>query len=152
MPIEIISGLYLGNKVDAYNINFITSRHINVIINVTDEVPFLKNVPAECIRIAISDRFAESDSDKNNREYYYQMLQLCKLIDYKLSKNSIILIHCKHGKYRSTALVIAYLMYKTKMNLEEIYKIMMTKYPLGKLRKHIFKQTLQMFEKDMERI
>jgi len=149
MPIEIISGLYLGNKVDAYNIKFLTSRNIKTIINVTNEVPFLKNLNIECIRISITDKFAENESEKNNREYYFQLLQLCKLIDHKLSKNYNILVHCKHGKYRSTALIIAYLMYKTNMKLEEIYDILITKYPLVKMRKHIFLEALKMFEKDM---
>jgi len=150
MPIEIINGLYLGNKRDAFNINFLTSRNIDVIINTTNEVEFLKNSgKIQCMRVPISDNFPESEKEKNNREYYYQLEQLCKIIDMKLHQNNNLLIHCKHGKYRSTCLVIAYLMYKSRIKLEELYEMMMTKYPLVKLKKHIFCDALKMFEKDL---
>ena len=89
-----------------------------------------------------------NEKDKYNREYYYQLSQLCKLMDLKLQKCHNILVHCKHGKYRSTCLVIAYLMYKSGIKLEPLYEMMMTKYPLVKLKKHIFCDALKMFEKD----
>jgi len=152
MPIEIICGLYLGNRVDACDVNFLSSRNINTIINVSTDIPFLKNLSEnniECIRIAVSDNFPESENEKSNREFYYQLLQFCKLIDYKLSNGMNLLVHCKNGKYSSTCLVIAYVMYKTKMGLEEIYAILRTKYPLVKLKKHIFREALKMFEKDI---
>lgn len=150
MPIEIINGLYLGNKSDAFNIKFLVSRNINCIINTTNEVQFIKNSgKIQCIRVPISDNFPENEKEKYNRDYFLQLDQLCKLIDLKLQQNCNILIHCKHGKYRSTCLVIAYLMYKTKIKLDIIYETMQTKYPLVKLKKHIFCEALRMFEKEM---
>lgn len=150
MPIEIINGLYLGSKNDAFNIDFLTSRNIDVIINTTNEVHFIKNSgKIQCIRIPISDNFPENEKEKNNKEYYYQLDSLCKMLDLKLLQNHNVLVHCKHGKYRSTCLVIAYLMYKSRLKLENIYDIMLTKYPLVKLKKHIFAEALRMFEKDL---
>lgn len=150
MPIEIINGLYIGNKSDAFNIKFLVSRNINCIINTTNEVQFIKNSgKIQCIRVPISDNFPENEKEKYNRDYFLQLDQLCKLIDLKLQQNCNILIHCKHGKYRSTCLVIAYLMYKTKIKLDTIYETMQTKYPLVKLKKHIFCEALRMFEKEM---
>ena len=149
MPIEIINGLYLGNKNDAFNLDFLTSRNIDIIINTTNEVEFIKTAKINCIRVPISDNFPENEKEKYNKEYYYQLLQLCKLIDLKLQKCHNILIHCKHGKYRSTCLVIAYLMYKLQMKLENVYEILITKYPLVKLKKHLFGEALKMFEKDL---
>ena len=150
MPIEIISGLYLGNKHDAFNIEFLSTRNIDIIINVTNEVQFIKNSgKIQCIRVPISDQFPESDKEKHNRDYYFQLDQLCKILDMKLQQNHNILVHCKHGKYRSTCLIVAYLMYKTRMKLDNIYEIMMSKYPLVKLKKHLFAEALRMFEKDL---
>jgi protein-tyrosine phosphatase len=150
MPIEIINGLYLGSKADAFNIDFLTSRNIDVIINTTKEVNFLKNSGRiQCIRVPVSDEFPENEKEKYNNEFYYQLNDLCKLIDLKLQQNHNILIHCKHGKYRSTCLVISYLMYKSGMKLDRVYEIMGTKYPLVKLRKHIFEGALRLFEKDL---
>jgi len=150
MPIEIINGLYLGSKHDAFNIDFLNSRNIDIIINTTNEVEFIKTAKIQCIRVPITDSFEESEKEKHNREYYYQLSQLCKLIDIKLQQNHNILIHCKHGKHRSTCLVIAYLMYKLQMKLDNVYEILMTKYPLVKFKKHLFGDTLRMFEKDLE--
>jgi len=150
MPIEIINGLYLGSKNDAFNVEFLSTRNIDVIINTTNEVQFLKNSgKIQCIRVPISDDFPESDKEKHNREYYHQLEQLCKLLDLKLQQNHNVLVHCKHGKYRSTCLVIAYLMYKSRIKLDTIYEIMSTKYPLVKFKRHIFGQALKMFESDL---
>jgi len=150
MPIEIINGLYLGNKVDGHNVDFLISRKINIIINTSNEVPFIKNNgDLEQIRVPISDKFMESEKEKYNNEYYYQLDSLCKLIDLKLKKNLNVLVHCKYGKYRSTCLVVAYLMYKTRIKLDTIYEIMMTKYPLVKLKNHLFEGALRLYEKDV---
>ena len=151
---EIISGLYLGTKIDSHNIKFLQSRNIKVIINVTNEIPFLKDcesIGIQSIRVPISDAFGEADKDKHNLEYSYQFGDLCKLIDNKLKQNINILVHCKHGKYRSTALIIAYLMYKMKMSLEEIYGLLKSKYNLVKMKKHIFLIALQKWEYDLKK-
>ena len=150
MPVEIISGLYLGNKNDAYDVKFLSSRNINVIINCTNEIPFLKGLNTlELIRIPIRDDFPEEEKEKFNREYYYQFDSLCRMIDRKLRNNKNILIHCRYGKYRSTCLVILYIMFKTKMKLEKVYEIMSCKYPLVKLKKHLFLEALKMYDGDL---
>ena len=90
MAIEIITGLYLGSKIDSHNPIFLKSRKIKVIINTTNEIPFLKdceNLGIQCIRVPIS-----SDYEKQNDEYYYQFRDLCKLIDLKLQQNKNILV------------------------------------------------------------
>ena len=106
MAIEIINGLYLGNKIDSHNLVFLTSRKIKVIINTTIEIPFLKdceNLGIQCIRVPISN-----DYEKQNDEYYYQFRDLCKLIDLKLQQNKNVLIHCNSGKTRASTLILAY--------------------------------------------
>jgi len=152
MAIEIITGLYLGSKIDAHNINFLLSRKINVIINTSNEIPFFKECEKaniQCIRVPVSDNFNQSKKEKHINEYYYQLPELCKFIDNKLTKCKNILIHCKYGKFRSTCLVIAYLMYKLQLPLNTIYKIIRTKYPLCKLKKHIYLDTLIKWEEEI---
>ena len=121
MAIEIINGLYLGNKMDSHNIIFLTSRKIKVIINTTNEIPFLKdcdNLGIQCIRVPIS-----SDYEKQNDEDYYQFIDLCKLIDLKLHQNKNILVHCSSGKTRASTLILAYLMFKLKkIDKNNIYR------------------------------
>lgn len=152
MVIEIINGLYLGNKRDAYNAHFLKTRRIDIIINTTDEVEFMNGCSKsgiQCIRVRISDQHTDENRMKHNRDYYYQLGNLCSMIDKNLERNKNILVHCRHGKYRSTCLIIAYILYKTQMKLEEVYELISYKYPLVKLKNHLFFNTLKMFEEEI---
>ena len=150
--VEIISGLYLGNKRDAYNAGFLKMRRRDIIINTTNEVEFMNGCiksGIQCIRVDISDQHTNENRMKHNRDYYYQLGSLCSLIDKNLERNKNILVHCRHGKYRSTCLIIAYILYKTRMKLEEVYELISYKYPLVKLKNHLFFNALKMFEEEM---
>ena len=152
MVVEIINGLYLGNKKDAYNAHFLKTRRIDIIINTTNDVEFMNGCVKsgiQCIRVSISDQLTDENRMKHNRDYYYQLGNLCSIIDKNLERNKNILIHCRHGKYRSTCLIIAYIIYKTGMKLEEVYELISYKYPLVKLKNHLFYNTLKMFEEEI---
>ena len=152
MVVEIINGLYLGNKKDAYNAHFLKTRRIDIIINTTNDVEFMNGCVKSginCIRVSITDQLTNENMMKHNRDYYYQLGNLCSIIDKNLERNKNILVHCRHGKYRSTCLIIAYIIYKTGMKLEEIYELISYKYPLVKLKNHLFYNTLKMFEEEI---
>jgi len=152
MVIEIINGLYLGNKKDAYNVPFLKTRRIDIIINTTNDVEFMNGCSKsciQCIRVSITDELTDENRMKHNREYYYQLGNLCSLIDKNLERNKNILVHCRHGKYRSTCLIIAYILYKTGMKLDEVYELISYKYPLVKLKNHLFYNALKMFEEEI---
>lgn len=152
MVVEIINGLYLGNKKDAYNAHFLKTRRIDIIINTTNDVEFMNGCVKSginCIRVSITDQLTNENMMKHNRDYYYQLGNLCSMIDKNLERNKNILVHCRHGKYRSTCLIIAYIIYKTGMKLEEIYELISYKYPLVKLKNHLFYNTLKMFEEEI---
>jgi len=149
MAIEIIYGLYIGNKKSAFDTNFLISRKISLIINTTNNVEFFnccEKMGIKCIRASIQDNFQESERSKHNRNYFYQLRGLCEIIDNKLENNNNILIHCRHGKYQSTCLIIAYIMYKTKMKLDDVYELISLKYPMIKMKNHLFLEALQLFE------
>ena len=152
MAIEIVTGLYLGNKIDSHNPIFLESRNIKVIINTTTEIPFLKdceNLGIQCIRVPISNNY--EDHEKKNNEYYYQFRDLCKLIDLKLNKNKNILVHCSSGKCRGSTLILAYLMYKLrKLNHYEIYKILETKYQMVQIKKHVFLDAIRKWNEELK--
>jgi protein-tyrosine phosphatase len=149
MAIEIINGLYLGNKMDSHNIVFLTSRKIKVIINTTIEIPFLKdcdNLGIQCIRVPIS-----SEYEKQNDEYYYQFSDLCKLIDLKLHQNKNILVHCSSGKTRASTLILAYLMFKLKkIDKNNIYKLLQSKYQIVPIEKNIFSKAIQKWDEEIK--
>ena len=149
MAIEIINGLYLGNKIDSHNLVFLTSRKIKVIINTTIEIPFLKdceNLGIQCIRVPISN-----DYEKQNDEYYYQFRDLCKLIDLKLQQNKNILVHCTSGKTRASILILAYLMFKLrKLDKNNIYKLLKTKYQIVPIEKNLFSIAIQKWDEELK--
>jgi protein-tyrosine phosphatase len=149
MAIEIINGLYLGNKIDSHNLVFLTSRKIKVIINTTIEIPFLKdceNLGIQCIRVPISN-----DYEKQNDEYYYQFRDLCKLIDLKLQQNKNILVHCTSGKTRASTLILAYLMFKLrKLDKNKIYKLLKTKYQIVPIEKNLFSIAIQKWDEELK--
>ena len=149
MAIEIINGLYLGNKIDSHNLVFLTSRKIKVIINTTIEIPFLKdceNLGIQCIRVPISN-----DYEKQNDEYYYQFRDLCKLIDLKLQQNKNILVHCTSGKTRASTLILAYLMFKLrKLDKNNIYKLLKTKYQIVPIEKNLFSIAIQKWDEELK--
>jgi len=149
MAIEIISGLYLGNKIDSHNTIFLKSRKIKVIINTTNEIPFFKdceNLGIQCIRVPIS-----TDYDKYNDEYYYQFRDLCKLIDLKLLQNKNILVHCSSGKTRASTLIIAYLMFKLrKLETSKIYKLLETKYQMVSFEKNLFYKAIKKWDEELK--
>jgi protein-tyrosine phosphatase len=152
MAIEIINGLYLGNKIDSHNPIFLTSRKIKVIINTTTEIPFLKdceNLGIQCIRVPISNE--NEKNDKQNDEYYYQFRDLCKLIDLKLQQNKNILVHCNSGKTRASALILAYLMFKLrKLDKNKVYKLLETKYKLVPIEKNLFSIAIQKWDEELK--
>lgn len=152
MPVEIVFGLWVGNKKDAFDLNFLKSRNINIIINVTTEVPFIEEdekINIEKIRIPVSDNFKDGeDYLKWNNELFNHFEQLSTFIEKKLSKQKNILVHCNQGKYRSTAVILSYLMKKlNKFTLEEIYNIFLSKYAIKNLDKHLFKNSLLEYDK-----
>jgi protein-tyrosine phosphatase len=149
MAIEIINGLYLGNKIDSHNLVFLTSRKIKVIINTTVEIPFLKdceNLGIQCIRVPVSNEY-----EKQNDEYYYQFRDLCKLIDLKLQQNKNILVHCTSGKTRASTLILAYLMFKLKkLDKNKIYKLLKTKYQMVPIEKNLFSRAIQKWDEELK--
>lgn len=152
MAIEIINGLYLGNKIDSHNPFFLTLRKIKVIINTTTEIPFLKdceNLGIQCIRVPISHE--NEKNDKQNDEYYYQFRDLCKLIDLKLQQNKNILVHCNSGKTRASTLILAYLMFKLrKLDKNKVYKLLETKYKLVPIEKNLFSIAIQKWDEELK--
>jgi protein-tyrosine phosphatase len=152
MAIEIINGLYLGNKIDSHNPVFLTSRKIKVIINTTTEIPFLKNcenLGIQCIRVPISHE--NEKNDKQNDEYYYQFRDLCKLIDLKLQQNKNVLVHCNSGKTRASILILAYLMFKLrKLDKNKVYKLLETKYKLVPIEKNLFSTAIQKWDEELK--
>jgi predicted kinase len=111
---QIVPGLYLGNE---NAVKSLDSSFTNILCFKSEE----QNFPAhlKCKRIAISDR---SDS--------YLMPTFQESYDYIDQSKGNILVHCKFGKSRSPAIVIAYIMRKFDVPFDKAYWYVKQKSPL----------------------
>lgn len=106
----IIDNIWLGNMYVAHDYNFVVSKGIKSIINVTDDVPNKFTFIDYC-------NFFIKDIDACDED-------LIKLIEYgadvvheAVSNNGPVLVHCKRGHHRSASVIAFYLMKYHKMSL-----------------------------------
>lgn len=108
---EIISRLWIGDKHDSQNWDFIKNNNINLIINVTKHLPNLfirKNI--EYLRFPIND--PGPNLDENQMDVKYMINNYDIFLFYLRNQHSLgkkILIHCNSGNQRSVTLVLLYL-------------------------------------------
>jgi protein-tyrosine phosphatase len=112
-PTEIINNLYLGSSFNAYAIQNLKNKNVNVIINITEEI----------------DNFHQNDStityykfpirDNNIDDITDILEQTYHIIDEHLNNENGILVHCYMGASRSASIIIYYLMKKYNMTFEE---------------------------------
>jgi len=137
---EIISGLYLGGDESALNKKLLKENNVSTILNVTSHIPFYHETEFTYHRIPIID-----NPGVDIKQYFDETF---KIIDETITNNKKILIHCQAGISRSATIVIAYIMRKNKITMNEAQKIVHTKRPcigpnLG------FCGQLMMYEKEL---
>ena len=96
-------------------------KNISVILNVTSHVPFYHESEFTYHRIPIIDA-----PNVDIKQYFDETY---KIIDETLSGDKKILIHCQAGISRSATIVIAYIMKKNKMKMNDAYKLVHDKRP-----------------------
>jgi protein-tyrosine phosphatase len=147
MWVEIIPGLYLGNRNSAHNQVFLDSRNINIILNVTLDVPFIKNDNIKKIRIDIKNNFRDDEEQKKeNLEFSYRIDNILCFIKSNIEKGKNILVHDKKGRFRGTTIILSFLMKYLKCDLNNALKILRIKYPIRK--NHIFQECLLKVERE----
>lgn len=108
---EIIPGLFLGGEETAKNKNKLKELGITTIINMTEEIS----------NFFVSDftyyRFPLSDKPNCDIKNYFE--DTYKIISYVLENKQKILIHCYAGISRSATIVIAYIMKKNNMCMND---------------------------------
>ena len=149
---EIISGLYLGNKYNAIDENFLNSRKINIIINLSLDIPFIKNFnEIKKIRINLKNKFNNfEEKNKYNNEFSYQIPNLLTFIWENIQKGKNILIHDKNGKFSSISLILCFLMKYLKINLNNAYKVLRIKIPIKKIEQNPYFDCLNKIENELK--
>ena len=106
---QITENIFLGNDNNAQDREFITNNEIQLIINVTNNIPNHFN-DIEYLNLKIEDSIEEN---------IYNRFSL--IID-KMNTTKKLLIHCNRGKSRSASFVLAYLMKYMGMDLKTAYE------------------------------
>lgn len=115
---KIIDNLYLGSYYDACNLSKLQNLEITHIVNVSN----LSNcypLNFNYFKIDIDD-----DSEEDINKYF---TKTSRFIHNAILKGSNVLVHCVAGKSRSPTLIIAYLIQKKHMTLENAIKLVKEK-------------------------
>lgn len=120
---KILDHLYLGNIEDINNINFIKNNDIQLIINCASEVI----IPSSYENMNISIINLKLYDDPLQKIYFNLLNDISDKIDYFLKQKKGVLVNCYAGISRSSTFVIAYLMNKYNMNLDDAYSFVINK-------------------------
>jgi dual specificity phosphatase 12 len=117
MPVaKYTGGLYIGGYSAACNPDFMREYGIGAIINCAYELDYLK---ARFVNSLEYRHYAIDDTEDAPIEDYFG--PAVTYIDKCLSGGINVLVHCAAGKSRSAAIVLAYLMWKQKVDLARAY-------------------------------
>ncbi|KAL5283116.1 DUSP6 family protein [Megaselia abdita] len=122
-PIEIISGLYLGNASHSRDEKALQKFKIKYILNVTPDLPNLFEDVADMhyLKIPIIDHFSQ-----NLAEYFPRCITF---IDEARNNGSAVLVHCLAGVSRSVTVTLAYLMQTESLSLNEAFSLVRSRKP-----------------------
>lgn len=116
-PSQILPGIYLGNYINANNLEEIRRLRINYILNCASDIK-INNLPTD-LKYCHLDMI---DSPQLNIFQYFG--KAFAFIESARKNNCNILIHCKLGISRSTSILIAYMIkhygYSVKKSLDLI--------------------------------
>ena len=141
----VLKNLFIGNIEDAANKSFLESNHVNLVINCCKEYTvdynYLKTINIACVMLGYFDSL---EQDLNEQD---KLLSAVKFIDEHLTNDrGGVLVHCVAGVSRSASVVIAYLMWKNKMNFESAFRIVRQGRPIVEPNSNFVNQ-LKSFEK-----
>lgn len=140
---EVVKGfLYLGSGKDAQDKAQLKKYKINCILNVSGEwhsVEFHQQMRYK--KVSLKDN--ELQGLMHHLDEIFEFLD-----EIRKSENSRVLVHCTVGRSRSAAIVIAYLMNRTKMSLKQAYEHVKAMRPLIKPNDGFIKQLMD-YEKEL---
>lgn len=139
---QILPNLFISEYSTAQNINFLEKEKIKLIINLSKDINFVNNDNIDKFRIPINDD-RTIDSIKGMIEYFPIIY---KKMDYYLTNNLPVLVHCRSGIQRSATLICLYIMHKYNTNFKQAKKIIRRKRPIVFLPFNNFKKCINYFD------
>lgn len=124
---EITPYLFLGNESDAKNLDILEKKGIYYILNVTKNIPFYNSTNTMNSNVNNSNssnqfclkRIAVNDCENQNLKNHFN--EAFEFIDQAKLKNQKVLVHCQAGISRSPTIVIAYLMSRFNLKMNDAY-------------------------------
>jgi len=116
---EVIPAVYIGNVVDAHNVDELKKRGITHVVDAVLGVapPFPEDF--KYLHVPLIDCPSESILPHFN--------QTCAFIEEAIASGGKVLVHCMRGVSRSATLVAAYLMYERRVTCKESVAILQDK-------------------------
>jgi protein tyrosine phosphatase len=102
---QIMPGLWLGNIYDAHNRQFLRRNRINVIVNCTRDLPFIKMANIHKYRVPVHDNLKPGEI----RSMSALIPNVLPVIRHHHLTGDHILIHCAAGVQRSAIITLSYL-------------------------------------------
>ncbi len=116
---EVYPGIYVGDIESSLNINELKKRRIGNILSILNGA--ISNYPDD-----FNYKIIHLNDDKwANIERYFE--ESSDFIDLCLEKNGKVLVHCSRGVSRSATLVLAYLIARKKMTLNDALELLQAK-------------------------
>ena len=139
---QIIHNLWLGDYNSSQDIASLKKNNIQLIINLSKNLDFVKDDSIIKYRIPIHDNL----SKESNIGMINHFDEAYKLIDNALNDNKGILIHCRAGIQRSATLVALYLMKKNRISSQEAKKFIKSKRCIAFFYRTNFQPVLNYYE------
>ena len=128
-PTEIEERLFLGGQADSL-------VAYDLVINCTTDIPFAFGLPTQsCLRVAIKD-----NGDLAQQHLLYDALinsDMLQQIKLHLGIGDSVLVHCRMGQQRSSAVIAAYLMYSRNIDVHTAVCIVRERRPESFFGGHI---------------
>ena len=116
---KITDKIYLGDIEGATDFNYLKNENIHNVISIVNEPPkYPKKLEINQKCLKIEDRHSN-----NILKYFKECISF-------IENSDKIYIHCLFGISRSPTIVIAYLMWKTHFNFEDVYQFVKRRRPI----------------------
>jgi atypical dual specificity phosphatase len=139
---EIIPGVWLGNKGASMDRAFLAQNNINVIINCTKDLPFVKDMNLKLYRVPVDDNL--EDAEIRNLELW--AYEIAVKIARERAAGNRILIHCFAGVQRSAATTAIFLISSYRCSADEAISYIRSKRPIAFFGNVNFYRAIKGFE------
>lgn len=141
-PVEIMTGLFLGNASHSEDLKSLKKYNIKYILNVTPDLPnvFERDGHIKYLQIPITDHWSQDLAG--------HFPNAIKFIDEARSKGVGVLVHCLAGVSRSVTVTLAYIMFARALSLNDAFSLVRARKPDVSPNFHFMEQ-LHTFERQL---